>query len=840
VQSILRKNRLLKLTMIAAFIASLWLWSPGKQVEAQSCPRQVADFEDLVSHTPTAFPCSPSAATVNTELVTINLSGGTMYYTGNTVNTTDQFGFPRQIDQVEYVNSTLDLLSVVGYVGCYYCDPFFGGPPCPNPPPPQYSNSITIQFSQPVTNVTFGLSNFNYPFATTFAIDSDNGSHSTVRIYSAAVENLVSVPSTVNQFVVSVPYDINDFGSAPWAFGISEISFTPFVSTPKGQPSIKATPTIGAPGDLVTVIGSNWPSPTAPSQYVFFFDGQEISQRQSIVPCQAFQPSTQFQVPLNKTVGSYSVRVEQRPGSTIQTLAPPGGGSLSATATYTVQNDIKLSAISAIPKDHTASVMATLTPSPRKGQPLTLRLSAKTGTTGSAVFVTSTGTATTLDVQETTTVMIKGLTESSEVNNIVLEALDRGKVLTTQFFTVFKIDSIEISMPPTKNPVTGARPTADTKPITNTSLAFATATTPDLIVLFQSNQPNPQVKAIGVTPESVSNLLRWEAKRDDKDTVGTSEELPLFNKVVGSEILLTPHKAGNFNVICYYDSNNNSRFDNGEELKVLHMAVVRITILGLPLIFAGEPMLIGAQGIEPGTTKIKAQEITMGLQMEVLLEGGGDNRLIGIDQIKLGDVGNLIHDDSQVNYPVPTPTPQPPGNVAGIGIENPGGPLPMVDTTNVLKDQTTSGKDSAFRGSSKASLSLNQGPVGRKISIGCDDNPDFGPWNIIHKITRNPWADTQGGYKFREFIVGYSDSFPKYYVVIATGDWTSTAVGHKDTSINLWVDDRSEVTVGGQAATMTEAPLIPKVTDGSPLSGDDAGIQVQGLSYGYQHFFEYK
>jgi hypothetical protein len=828
VRSILRKNRLLKLTLVTAFIASLWLWSPGKQVEAQSCPSQVADFEALISHTPTAFPCSPSAATVNTELVTINLSGGTMYYTGNIVNTTDQFGFPRQIDQVEYVNSTLDRLGVVGgTVACYYCDPFFGGPPCPNPPPPQYSNSITIQFSQPVTGVTFGLSNFNYPFATTFAIDSDNGSHSTVRIYSAAVENLVGVPGTVNQFVVSVPYDINDFGSAPWAFGISEISFTPVVSTPKGQPAIKATPTIGAPGDLVTVTGSNWPSPTSPSQYVFFFDGQEISQRQSIVPCQAFQPSTQFQVPSNKTAGSYSVRVEQRPSSAIQALAPSGGGSLSATDTYTVQNDIKLSPISALPKDHSVNLMATLNPSPRKGQPLTLRLSTKTGTTGSAVFVTGTGTSNTLDIQQTSTVTIKGITESSEANNIILEALDRGKVLTTQFFTVFKMDSIEISIP-----VTGIQSLADTKSITNTSLAFATATTEDLIALFQSSSINPKLRTVGVTPSSVSNLLRWEAKRDDTDTVGTREELPLLDKVVGSEILLTPHKAGNFNVICYYDSNNNSRFDAGEELRVLRMAVVRVTVKDAPAISSGvefrpetDPTLGGV-----------ATQIAMLIDMNVLLEGGGQNRQIGIDKMHFGVVGNLTQHRSTANYPIPTPTPPSPGNQAGQWIEDPGATLPMLDAGGIPRGTEPTGNKTVFRGGKVDTKSNTPDGMGQLAAIVADDEPGFGPWFYKHPKTKNFWGTNDGEYQFTEFVAGYSDSFTKSYIVLATGKWTIKASGLN--SGGLWTDDgKSKVTIpdstgSNDGTSFITAPLDTSfIKNGSPTSGNDAGIQVRGLSY---------
>jgi hypothetical protein len=145
----------------------------------------------------------------------------------------------------------------------------------------------------------------------------------------------------------------------------------------------------------------------------------------------------------------------------------------------------------------------------------------------------------------------------------------------------------------------------------------------------------------------------------------------------------------------------------------------------------------------------------------------------------------------------------------------------MVDTGNVSLNQEPTGGSTAFR-------STNNNPgTGAERTITAEDNPGFGPWHNLHPVTNNPCATTQGGYGFREFITGYTASFPRYYVVLAKADWTITCVGSK--SGTQWTNTSSAVTVGtggGASAAFTST-----VTSGSPESGDAAQIQVLGLSY---------
>jgi hypothetical protein len=88
-------------------------------------------------------------------------------------------------------------------------------------------------------------------------------------------------------------------------------------------------------------------------------------------------------------------------------------------------------------KDQTADVQVTLTPSPIQGS-VTLELSTTSGT-GVAKF--NSNGFTTLNISQTTTVTIKGKTESSTADNIKLEAKAGGQSLGAPIiFTVVKVD----------------------------------------------------------------------------------------------------------------------------------------------------------------------------------------------------------------------------------------------------------------------------------------------------------------------------------------------------------------------------------------------------------------
>lgn len=101
--------------------------------------------------------------------------------------------------------------------------------------------------------------------------------------------------------------------------------------------------------------------------------------------------------------------------------------------------------------------------------------------------------------------------------------------------------------------------------------------------------------------------------------------------------------------------------------------------------------------------------------------------------------------------------------------------------------------------------------------------------------TRNPWKTTQGGYDFREWIVGYTDTFPRYYVSLGFANWTIRAIGTRVN--NVWTNNGSLVTL--QGSNNDTAKFTLTITSGSPQSGEAAGVQVLGKSYVNQKTYVY-
>ena len=197
-----------------------------------------------------------------------------------------------------------------------------------------------------------------------------------------------------------------------------------------------------------------------------------------------------------------------------------------------------------------------------------------------------------------------------------------------------------------------------------------------------------------------------------------------------------------------------------------------------------------------------------------------------MSQVTLGNIGNLTMLSAKVNY-----------SISGMWTETLGtnGALPMVDTGNVSAGQEPTGGDTPFR--TQSTFSSTNNTNGKTITVISDDNPGFGPWKIVHPTNSHTWANTQGGYDFREFIVGFSNSFPKYYVAFAKGDWTLRVTGNN--SGGTWTNNGSAITL--QGSSTHPQGLTDLISSGSPPSAEAAGVQVQvlGRSYSTNHGSSY-
>jgi hypothetical protein len=100
---------------------------------------------------------------------------------------------------------------------------------------------------------------------------------------------------------------------------------------------------------------------------------------------------------------------------------------------FVAKTKVKIGDLVAVVKNDTANVDVTVSPQNQTGN-VTLTLSTKSGT-GAAQFTSN--NSTTMTITQTTTVEIKGITESSTRNNIRIEAKDdQGKKLDDEDFSV--------------------------------------------------------------------------------------------------------------------------------------------------------------------------------------------------------------------------------------------------------------------------------------------------------------------------------------------------------------------------------------------------------------------
>ena len=376
-----------------------------------------------------------------------------------------------------------------------------------------------------------------------------------------------------------------------------------------------------------------------------------------------------------------------------------------------------------------------------------------------------------------------------------------------------------------------SRPAAGVFNALKANLPFA-APLADLMVVILNAGPIT-VQAQNIRPAPAKTELRWEIEQDPTDTV--AKGLPTLDKDNGDQVVIKPNTPGTFRLICYCGSNK-KHFQN-EEIRVLHMVIVKITaqpggkVDGNQVaasVFVPKPAGNGVRTNNP----VKPP---MTLQVDFLVEGGGNDRKFGLDagltQVVIGNVGNLgkvgaaanTVDSFTVNYPgVAAPgDPRP-----GTGAEDPdfkispaaGFPIPMVDTVGVLHGALPTGGNSVFRGNSHQTLrGSGPGGKGQIVRLTSLDAPSFG-WKGNHPTTGNPWASTQGVNAFTEWVVAYTNTFQRNYMALGFGGYTVTVIG-LNAGGGIWADNGSSNAV------------TPWSTAGFPKTGDDAGVQVLGPSF---------
>jgi hypothetical protein len=207
------------------------------------------------------------------------------------------------------------------------------------------------------------------------------------------------------------------------------------------------------------------------------------------------------------------------------------------------------------------------------------------------------------------------------------------------------VDGLQLLLPPTPNAVDIFMPAVTPVLTTNRASAFATNSTPDLIVVLKDSG-TLTLTAANIQPASDTGRLRWQLDRDSADTVDTGS--PSFDgTAVGAQVSFQPAKAGNFRVVAYIDLNNSGAFDEGEQVGILRLAVIRVSLMPSSRFQLRNTLM--ATGASAVVTSLSSAP--MALFSPYLLEGGGASRTVGTGKIIIGNIGNLIGDTFTVGYP---------------------------------------------------------------------------------------------------------------------------------------------------------------------------------------------
>ncbi|HEY6346113.1 MAG TPA: putative Ig domain-containing protein [Bryobacteraceae bacterium] len=418
---------------------------------------------------------------------------------------------------------------------------------------------------------------------------------------------------------------------------------------------------------------------------------------------------------------------------------------------------------------------------------------------------------------------ISGTPTAAGTSNFTAKVVDSkaNSATASCAIAVIKItmDSLEVTEPATPNAVDGTAPAVTPVSSTNTSAAFAAAGSTDLVVVLL-NSGMVTVKGVNIQPAGNAGQVQWQMDRDPTDKIDLSTApgcaaspsgAPAVAGSPGAAVTFSPSTPGNFRLAAYIDANANGKFDDGEQLRILRVAIVRATLMNAATSTFRTTNDFVPDAPAGGKAGVDAKGPAMRLLGDYMIEGGGGTCTVGAAQITIGDVGNLFADTFVVNYPVPNPPPPAPGNVAGTAAENPGGPLPMVDTGRVAKGNQPGGGVQAFRTASKETPKASA--TGRRIGLSSNDSPGYGFWKIDHPTTTNLWGSTTGGNQFREFVVGFSSSFSRTYSPLNENNWT-VAVSGKNDGTGKWKDNGASVT-----------------GNDTKLTAVAHSVQVQGLSF---------
>jgi regulation of enolase protein 1 (concanavalin A-like superfamily) len=335
-----------------------------------------------------------------------------------------------------------------------------------------------------------------------------------------------------------------------------------------------------------------------------------------------------------------------------------------------------------------------------------------------------------------------------------------------------------------------------TKTSTDTALTISAS---NIVSAIRNTGQSISLIANGLNPSTTEakNLLKWTVVENVED--GFQGGAPTITPDASdpTHASVTLNSTGSFNVIVYADKDGNGTFDLGEQLRVLHLAIVEIDLkfdsssgatsfgIGTPPSQFNAP----AGALWASATPWPSTIISFSATVDVI--GGGYDGKLGTAGVDVGFLGNLISDTRRITYSDGHTL------VAGFTHDRP-----------LLDAQGTGGiGTAAFRGSSTEAWTEQEGTIllGWNVNINAYDIPGMLFYSQLNFGAGNADAESiDGTVTFKDYLTGVTFDFPNVYTSIRTYDWAFNASFATPHGGNL-SDAQS-------SATLSESPTPDGVT----------------------------
>ena len=330
------------------------------------------------------------------------------------------------------------------------------------------------------------------------------------------------------------------------------------------------------------------------------------------------------------------------------------------------------------------------------------------------------------------------------------------------------------------------------------------------------------LSALGLSSSTPKILARigWVVVENTADVSG---EAPGVTQNADDPLQATVglNGRGSFNVICYYDENENGVYDPGEELKAFHLAEVAVDVYPSERVeqTSNANFFEKSNGVKTairsgGNTSqfaIKSSETAQ-------VVGGGSDGMIGVDKIHLGWVQNGTADTVAVQYqsghlaveslhhgdfPILDANYDADVNRPFLIFGLPPGIVPTSHTAGITRDPVTDPSDPSG---------------GQDRTVATADSP-----GIVFPSVMNasPAVTLSGVNDFAIFLSAYSDDFNRTYASDLMVSWT---VQYSYAQSNgVWTNTGSSIVASTSSIQPATLSSIGVKTTG-PLYVDEVDI----------------